>query len=832
MDDAADQNSQYQLRHWTRRPAAGAAILLIGGILLHRLIPDIPAIWLTVCGATVAVAMACLRWRTISTAALSLALITLGAAVAQLEDYHFPAGDISAYTAEVSRLAEIELTIDQPPRVLYQTSPAGRALPPRQIASGTVRRIRTKDGWRDSSGHIQLQINPPLPTLEYGQRIAALGMLSSPAPATNPGQFDWQRYYRDQRILASFSIPQASGIRIIAPGDFSPLQWLRQRARRALEAGFSPRQSTDHALLRALLLGDNDPELRDIQAQFIRTGTSHHLSISGMHVAVLGGVVFFFCRLLRLSPRKSAVFMMAFVVLYGLVALPAPPVIRSIILCLSLGIGIILRRSVDGIQLLAFTIFAMLLFHPLDLYNAGFQLSFGTVLGLMLYANRIAKRIDRKNEDEQVLIALGIAPTRMQSIRNWLKDHLIKDISTGIAAWAVSAPLIVQHFDQVNPWSIAAGLLLAIPVFASMVGGLVKIVLTLFLPWFAPAWAWLAAIPVEAMRLMVGWLAKIPGSDVALPALPVLLVLFYYVLLILPLLPVARPRLRFTFRAGALAACLAALLLPVIFILWPHRAAGLKMTLLSIGAGQCAVVELPSGKTILIDAGSSSIDDLERRCLEPFLRHEGVRQIDSIFISHANFDHFSAVAQAAEDYGVREVLVTPMFKDHAAKNYPARLMLRKLSALKCPLKQTTAGQNIELEKDCRLEILWPPEGEKLDANNSCQVMRLTYQGKSILFTGDVQAPAETALLSEPDHLKSDVLIAPHHGSLEASTEKFLEAIDAKTILASNDSTLSGKQRAFDELVTDRPLLRTHNRGAITVTISPQGALTISTFLNH
>jgi competence protein ComEC len=562
----------------------------MAGIFAHRFAPDLPKLWLGLAASGALLAIVFRKWAAPCTIALVLSIALLGIAAAQLEHFHFPADDISAYTSESPRLAEIELVIDAPPRVLNQPSPAGRPLPPRQVSSGIIHRIKTQSGWRNCSGIIQLQINPPLPELSFGQRIIALGLLSQPAPASTPGQFDWKRYYRDQRILATFSIPESQGILIVAPGGPAPMQWLRDRARWALEKGFSKKQSVDHALLRALLLGDSDPQLREIQSDFIRTGTSHHLSISGMHVAVLAGVVFFFCRLLRLSPRKSSIVMMIFVMLYGLVALPAPPVLRSIILCVCLGLGILLRRSSDGIQLLALTIFAMLLIHPLDLYNAGFQLSFGTVLGLMLYANRLKQRMDRKSEDERVLLSLGIAPTRMRSIRNWMKGHVIEGIATGIAAWAVSAPLIVEHFDQVNPWSIAAGLLLAIPVLASMVGGLFKILFTLILPWFAPAWAWLAALPVELMRLSVAWLAKIPGSDVALPALPVLLVMLYYILLLLPLLPTARPRLKLTFRAGAATACVAALFLPLIVIAAPHRPAGLKLTLLSIGGGQCAVI--------------------------------------------------------------------------------------------------------------------------------------------------------------------------------------------------------------------------------------------------
>ena len=442
---------QTKLGRFARRPAVGAAVALIVGIALHSTIPDRPELWLAL-AAGLAIAAVCVgRWgRGVGNLLLALAVMGVGVSVGQLERFHFRPEHIVLYTTDAARLAEVELEIDQPPRILTQNSPAGRPLPPRQVSAGVVKRIKTLEGWREASGQILLQITPPKPELVYGQRIAVLGMLSQPAPAMNPGQFDWQRYYRDERILVSIDAPDPANVRILAPGGFAPINWLRERARAALAKGFTDAQAVDHALLRALLLGDGDPQLRDIQADFVRTGTSHHLSISGMHVAVLGGVIFLFCRLVRLSPRKSAIVMMGFVLLYGLVALPAPPVVRSIILCLAFGIGVVFRRAVDGIQLLALTVFIMLVWHPLDLYNAGFQLSFGTVLGLMLYATRLTRMLDRQDEDERVLMLHGIPPTRAQSIRKWLKSWLIEGIATGLVAWAISAPLIVEHFDQVK----------------------------------------------------------------------------------------------------------------------------------------------------------------------------------------------------------------------------------------------------------------------------------------------------------------------------------------------------------------------------------------------
>ena len=132
------------------------------------------------------------------------------------------------------------------------------------------------------------------------------------------------------------------------------------------------------------MLGDHDPELRDVQEQFRRTGTSHQLAVSGMHVAVLGGVVYFLCRLLCLRPRWSAIVCVVFVFAYAMLALPAPPVWRAALLAVVLGVGLIFRRTSAALQLLALAAWGMLIFHPLDLYNAGFQLSFGTVLGMIL----------------------------------------------------------------------------------------------------------------------------------------------------------------------------------------------------------------------------------------------------------------------------------------------------------------------------------------------------------------------------------------------------------------------------------------------------------------
>jgi competence protein ComEC len=275
-------------------------------------------------------------------------------------------------------------------------------------------------------------------------------------------------------------------------------------------------------------------------------------------------------------------------------------------------------------------------------------------------------------------------------------------------------------------------------------------------------------------------------------------------------------------------------MLPVLVGFAPRGGGVLRVTLLYVGAGQCAVVQTPAGKTYLIDAGSSSPGDLARRCIEPFLRRQGVSRLDGIYVSHANLDHFGAVARVAEDYRAAEVVLTPFFAPQSARNYAARTMLRRLDELKCPVRTVSAGQTIPLDDQCNLEVLWPSATGTSDANESSQVLRLTCRGRAILFTGDIQQTAEAALSADPAAIAADVLVAPHHGSAEETTARFLDAVGAPTIVASNDRTPTGKQRTFDALVAEqaRTLYRTHRCGAITIVIGPDAVPRVETFLRR
>jgi competence protein ComEC len=204
--------------------------------------------------------------------------------------------------------------------------------------------------------------------------------------------------------------------------------------------------------------------------------------------------------------------------------------------------------------------------------------------------------------------------------------------------------------------------------------------------------------------------------------------------------------------------------------------------------------------------------------------------VDTVLITHANVDHFSAVADVAAAYDVREVLMGSQFRRDARENPSAEAMLAALDRMDRPPRAVSPGDHLPLGRETSIHILWPPAGAKVESNDASVVFRLEHGQRSILFTGDIQDDAMRELLKAPELLKSDILIAPHHGSSESLTQKFVAAVDPSSIVSSNDRTLTQKQLRFERLIGDRPLYRTHRCGAITITLKLDGAMRIDPFL--
>jgi competence protein ComEC len=426
--------------------------------------------------------------------------------------------------------------------------------------------------------------------------------------------------------------------------------------------------------------------------------------------------------------------------------------------------------------------------------------------------------------------------TVLRRAGKWAESIMAASFAAGVIAWLVAMPLVGFHFEQVNPWAIPASIILGPIVLVALIGGLMKVALTLLLPSFAHTWAIGAAFPMQAMRTTLEWLVKLPASVYPMPAWPIWALLVIYCFYLLWLVPTPIPKLRIVFRSIPLMPVCAALVLPMRTIertvVAPQE---LRLTLLYVGAGQAGFVQTPSGRTIVIDAGSSSLSDPLRKCIAPFLRHEGCTSIDAMLLTHTDHDHVNAAATMVATYDIRQVLLSGRFRGHAMETPAAQALLQTLDTLDAPPRMVKPGERIDLARDVELEILWPPPTGPpydLSSNDSGIVAKLWYAGRSILITGDIEEVAQHALLTNPSALKSDILIAPHHGSSETTTDEFVAAVNPSIILSSNDRSLTGKQKRFNRIAEDEhcPLYRTHECGAITLIVASDGTFRVEPFV--
>jgi competence protein ComEC len=241
------------------------------------------------------------------------------------------------------------------------------------------------------------------------------------------------------------------------------------------------------------------------------------------------------------------------------------------------------------------------------------------------------------------------------------------------------------------------------------------------------------------------------------------------------------------------------------------------------------VIEPPGAPAILIDAGSSTLSDPLRTCIGPYLRHEGISSLDSIWLSHGDFDHIGAVSGLLPRFGHPHVITSPFFRRHASESMPCATLLQTLDESQQAPKMLVAGSRCELGSRTALDVLWPPPECEMNSNNAGMVLKLSYAGRTILFPADIQEPAERALLEHPDALHADVLVAPHHGSAEQTTPRFIDAVRPHAIVSSNASRLSAKQRLFNGETASIPLYRTSECGAVTIDIEADGRITITPF---
>ncbi len=611
-----------------------------------------------------------------------------------------------------------------------------------------------------------------------GDLLTVAGECRNFEAASNPGQFDALEYYTSKRVLFTLKSPEILGRK---EGKFSWKKLLFRLKYRLCESYRKILGEEQAAALSAITLGEKAMLGEEQKSLYQEGGISHILAISGLHISLLGMGLY---RLLRrcLTPPVpaaglSALLLVSYIEMTGWSASS-----RRACIMFFLWLGAkILGRAFDGLTALAAAAVCLLITNPGLLKEAAFQLSFLSLLSLLLLSSGMAEVLKIRSKAGQAL-------------------------HSALALQAGMLPCTLYFFYQIPPWSMAVNFIVIPLMPLIMLSGLFGGIAGIF---FCPAGMLLAA-PSHYLLALTGFLCRLEGMlpksllICGRPA-PIRIVLYYALLGTAALAAAGLCRIRRQTagcgpgsRAGGqkppaypkrllAARCLWFAVLPLCFCLMrPARPSGLEVVCLDVGQGDGGLLRFPDGNVCLVDGGSSSELGLWDYRISQTLKYYGIGKIGWWFVSHSDQDHISGLREYLEEYEVNlagenvhgitlEHLVLPITKgeDETLAQLRRTAMEKgiQVHAAQCEdeVRDSKAGWSLEC---------LAPDASALtgDVNQDSLVLLLRYGTFRMLFTGDLEGQGEKQLALSGRDLSADVLKAGHHGSKNASSALFLEQV--------------------------------------------------------
>ncbi|MEG1432145.1 DNA internalization-related competence protein ComEC/Rec2 [Eubacterium sp.] len=589
---------------------------------------------------------------------------------------------------------------------------------------------------------------------EPGDLITLDGELSLPEGSRNPGGFDYGLYLKGQGIQGLFY--GKNGSSPIINGQDNALGYSVERFREQVLGVITQAFPEEQAeVMKGLLLGDKSMAA-DLKTQFSNAGISHLLAVSGLHVGFLYTLVLGVAALLGLKERGRLFLLLPCLAFYSALTGFSPSVLRAAIMLLVLVGGQVIKTHYDGLSGLCLAAILILVVSPAQLFAAGFQMSFGAVCGILLFAKPLCYSIMKGTG---------------------LQGNIVNTLVLTLCATIGTLPATLYHFHTLNLVALVSNLLLVPLAGLLFTIGLPMVVLMLVLPGLTPVFA---SVP----GFLAHWILKLTAffsgtMDLRFNGGP--MGILDIVLLAMAAFTVAG-YFNFRHRRERLWVCT---VLPVLFLsvialsLLPGP---LRVTFLDVGQGDSALVQTPEGGAYLIDGGGYPVygdkadhtrQAISEKVLLPGLYAYGITRLDGVFITHHHEDHAQGIEELLGVLPVEHIYVSTKYNDAALLNQD-----------KIPISQLSRGAILRTRDGVGVQVLWPDgkvealeEGEQNDAS---LVLRLTYGARSILLMGDAGLGVEAQLGT----VDSDVIKIGHHGSATASDTGFLEQVSPAAAVVS------------------------------------------------
>ena len=688
--------------------------------------------------------------------------------------------------------------------------------------------IETPTGFEPASGKLRVQITGKPSNIDPGDHVQLYCWLSTLTGPSNPGQFDFAKYLQRRNVHLTASISSGKGVKLIAKQPDITFAALRRKLKSIASTALLDDRTGDDstAITAALILGDRSSIAPKVTDAFRKTGLAHFISLSGMHLGMLACAIWWLSTRAGLGKRARAVLCMVLIASYLLVVPARAPTLRAGFICFTFCFAVIAQRKTHPVNSLSLAAIILLLIQPPDLFLAGWQLSFTTVLAIMLLQFPIETYLLNHTVHKLKIFDESTASDSMwTSALRYICCNIVALISVGMAAWIGVSGILLYHFGTVTPLCSLWTVLVFPLVMVILAAGFAKMLLAAVLPTLAVMLGTLVSALANTLIAIVKAIAVIDITTMSfgtVAAWPV--IMFYATAIYWRFAGLRQPRLKpiiLTIMAATVVLYLAGIKYD------QHRRDRLTITVLDVGHGQAILAQLPQGKNILFDAGSLTHKNPGQRVVMPFLQTIGVDTIDAIFISHDDIDHLNGIPEIAALCNIKNVYVNNGFIENTKSSSTASYLRQILGEMDIAI---THIDEFSIQSDAKVTALWPTSEISLDKsigdNDKSQVTLIEYAGRKILLTSDIETAAQQAILDKNPNLNVDVIVMPHHGSKVNLVDNLIESLNAETAIIS-----CSKGRLQSAYKTKNAVngFYTPVGGAITIEISADGHITTTGF---